>query len=72
MKTVGLFLMANPVFAANQFQFAMGGATNYDLVVERSGNLVDWLSVMTNHGLFGFTETNAAVPQHFYRALVQP
>lgn len=70
--TVAAVALANPAFAGNQFHFALRGATNYDVVVQRADNLSDWFSVTTNRGPFIFTETNAAGPQRFYRALVQP
>lgn len=70
--TVAPVALAGPAFAGNTFQAVVLGATNYDFVVQRSGDLANWFPVATNHGPFTFSETNAVPSQVFYRALVQP
>lgn len=58
--------------SGGQLQCAVLGPTNYEFVVQRSEDLANWVSVVTNRGPFTFTDTNAIAPKRFYRASVQP
>ena len=63
--------LVNPVFDGNEFHVSILGATNCGFVLQRSGNLSNWVSVATNHGPFTFAE-NISGPSGFYRAFAQP
>ena len=54
------------------FHVPVLGATNHDVVVERSEDLTNWIPVATNRGPFTFSEDAPLAPQRFFRALVRP
>jgi hypothetical protein len=69
--SVAAVALANASISGNQFQMNVLGATNYNYVVQRSDDLTDWISVITNRGPFTFTSTNLGLSR-FYRAVLEP
>lgn len=54
--------------AAKQFSFTVSGSSNAQYVVEASTDLKTWVPLQTNAVPFVFVDTNANLPQRFYRA----
>jgi len=51
-----------------QFSFTVSGSSNAQYVVQASTDLVNWVPLATNAVPFVFVDTNANLPQRFYRA----
>lgn len=68
---VAAVALADASISGNQFQMNVLGATNYNYVVQRSDDLTNWISVVTNHGPFTFISTNSGISR-FYRAVLEP
>lgn len=65
--------LSSPVYAANQFQFTVSGATNLNHIVQVSTNLTNWISLQTNFGPFTFLDMSASNDTaRFYRAISLP
>ena len=69
--SVAAVALSNPSATGNEFQMNVLGAANYNYVVQRSDDLTNWISVVTNRGPFTFTSTDFGLSR-FYRAVLEP
>lgn len=59
-------------FANGQFYLTASGNSDYQVIIQSSTNLVNWVNISTNFPPFTFTDTvSSSFPYRFYRALVQ-
>ena len=75
---LSVYTSAVPVLNALSFsplsgaEFEVSGVPGFNYTVQASTNLVDWTPLMTSNSPFIFADTNANLPQRFYRSVYVP
>lgn len=75
---LSVYATAAPVLNAFSFSpsggagFSVSGVPGFAYTIEASTNLVDWESLATGNSPFIFADTNANLPQRFYRGVYAP
>jgi hypothetical protein len=64
--------MEQAVVTNGQVRFNVTGITNFNYIVQRSGDLIEWVPVRTNRGPFTFSEPVAESAPRFYRVAWSP
>ncbi len=75
---LSVYASAAPALSAFSFtlnggaEFSVSGVPGFNYTVEASTNLIDWVPLTTSNSPFLFTDTNANLPQRFYRGVYVP
>jgi len=75
---LSVYTSAVPVLSALSFspasgaEFGVSGVPGFNYTVEASSNLMDWVPLLTTNSPFIFVDTNADLPQRFYRSVYAP
>jgi hypothetical protein len=57
---------------ASGAEFSVAGFPGYNYTIEASTNLIDWVPLLNSNSPFIFSDTNADLPQRFYRGVYSP
>ena len=71
VNSVATPTLSSPVRpSSSQFQFSISGSAGQTYIIERSGNLTNWVAIATNvapSNVFNYTNFNATNLTQFYR-----
>lgn len=61
--------LSAPVSSGGNFSFSVSGKSGDIYILQSSTDLKNWVSIQTNAAPFVFVQTNAGLPQQFFRAV---